>query len=232
MSTDTTESFEQIDIPTDVGRNDPCPCGSGKKYKKCHMRIHQALSESDKKTRSITQLIQGSTRPYDAYKVVRDIHDNNLLALFFDAAHDLGPWRALQPEKDAFLLAASEGKLSLPASPSLEFLRMRIDEPDAHILLADHVDDPRHDHVSYQVLTLRRNEFDADRQPRQGSAQGWRIWDVKTVEIAKSELSSEEDGANIHLDRLEVGWHPRELRAPPTHVRPTEEEEEGEGAQQ
>ena len=21
-----------------VGRNDPCPCGSGKKYKQCHMR--------------------------------------------------------------------------------------------------------------------------------------------------------------------------------------------------
>jgi preprotein translocase subunit SecA len=24
-----------------VGRNDPCPCGSGKKYKKCHMLIDQ-----------------------------------------------------------------------------------------------------------------------------------------------------------------------------------------------
>ncbi|MDE2001473.1 MAG: SEC-C domain-containing protein, partial [Patescibacteria group bacterium] len=23
-------------IPKDIGRNDPCPCGSGKKYKKCH----------------------------------------------------------------------------------------------------------------------------------------------------------------------------------------------------
>jgi preprotein translocase subunit SecA len=22
-----------------VGRNDPCPCGSGKKYKNCHMRV-------------------------------------------------------------------------------------------------------------------------------------------------------------------------------------------------
>ncbi|MEO2091003.1 MAG: SEC-C metal-binding domain-containing protein, partial [Gemmataceae bacterium] len=22
-----------------VGRNDPCPCGSGKKYKNCHMKI-------------------------------------------------------------------------------------------------------------------------------------------------------------------------------------------------
>jgi hypothetical protein len=25
-----------------VGRNDPCPCGSGKKYKQCHMRQDQA----------------------------------------------------------------------------------------------------------------------------------------------------------------------------------------------
>lgn len=22
-----------------VGRNDPCPCGSGKKYKKCHLLL-------------------------------------------------------------------------------------------------------------------------------------------------------------------------------------------------
>ena len=24
-----------------VGRNDPCPCGSGKKYKNCHMKFDQ-----------------------------------------------------------------------------------------------------------------------------------------------------------------------------------------------
>jgi preprotein translocase subunit SecA len=29
---DTTE------VPK-VGRNDPCPCGSGKKYKQCHGRL-------------------------------------------------------------------------------------------------------------------------------------------------------------------------------------------------
>jgi preprotein translocase subunit SecA len=23
-------------VVPEVGRNDPCPCGSGKKYKKCH----------------------------------------------------------------------------------------------------------------------------------------------------------------------------------------------------
>ena len=26
-------------IGAKVGRNDPCPCGSGKKYKNCHMKM-------------------------------------------------------------------------------------------------------------------------------------------------------------------------------------------------
>ena len=26
-------------IPKDIGRNDPCPCGSGKKYKNCCMKV-------------------------------------------------------------------------------------------------------------------------------------------------------------------------------------------------
>jgi preprotein translocase subunit SecA len=26
-----------------AGRNDPCPCGSGKKYKKCHMLIDEGV---------------------------------------------------------------------------------------------------------------------------------------------------------------------------------------------
>jgi len=25
-----------VGLPPKLGRNDPCPCGSGKKYKKCH----------------------------------------------------------------------------------------------------------------------------------------------------------------------------------------------------
>ena len=31
----TPESFQIINTEPKVGRNDPCPCGSGKKYKKC-----------------------------------------------------------------------------------------------------------------------------------------------------------------------------------------------------
>ncbi len=29
---------DKNDPYANVGRNDPCPCGSGKKYKNCHMR--------------------------------------------------------------------------------------------------------------------------------------------------------------------------------------------------
>jgi uncharacterized protein YecA (UPF0149 family) len=33
---DLAESHEPYVAPEKVGRNDPCPCGSGKKYKRCH----------------------------------------------------------------------------------------------------------------------------------------------------------------------------------------------------
>ena len=30
-----------------TGRNEPCPCGSGKKYKKCHMAADEAMRHGD-----------------------------------------------------------------------------------------------------------------------------------------------------------------------------------------
>ena len=31
-------------MKTAAGRNDPCPCGSGKKYKNCHLDKHEAAA--------------------------------------------------------------------------------------------------------------------------------------------------------------------------------------------
>ncbi len=33
-------------VPSKTGRNDPCPCGSGKKYKKCCLLVHQEARNS------------------------------------------------------------------------------------------------------------------------------------------------------------------------------------------
>jgi preprotein translocase subunit SecA len=32
------KQVQQIRVEKKIGRNDPCPCGSGKKYKQCHGR--------------------------------------------------------------------------------------------------------------------------------------------------------------------------------------------------
>ena len=35
---DVSPRPKPVTVPEKIGRNDPCPCGSGKKYKKCHGR--------------------------------------------------------------------------------------------------------------------------------------------------------------------------------------------------
>jgi len=36
---DNDHNLPQINGLPKVGRNDPCPCGSGKKYKQCHGKL-------------------------------------------------------------------------------------------------------------------------------------------------------------------------------------------------
>ncbi len=43
------------------GRNDPCPCGSGKKYKQCCLKTEQAQPEDDFLWRRIRRAIKGSS---------------------------------------------------------------------------------------------------------------------------------------------------------------------------
>jgi preprotein translocase subunit SecA len=39
MATDPMGSDSSTYMGMKVGRNDPCPCGSGKKFKQCHGRL-------------------------------------------------------------------------------------------------------------------------------------------------------------------------------------------------
>ncbi len=43
-----------------AGRNDPCPCGSGKKYKQCCLKTEQTLPEDEFLWRRIRRVIEGS----------------------------------------------------------------------------------------------------------------------------------------------------------------------------
>jgi hypothetical protein len=195
-----------VDIYKDVGRNDPCPCGSGKKFKKCHMRTQQLEREAAKKKVSVEALVGAETLPYQVYLLLRQAQEDNLLAFFWDMLHDAGPLKARYADQAAFLTAADKNEAPVPAHPSLEMIRMRVDEPDVHLLLSKGVDDPREKDVTLEVVTLRRNGFDGEANPREVEHAGWRVWDVVTHHRAKDEVS--EDGC-LPLSELGVGWHER-----------------------
>ena len=207
---------EAIELPDDIGRNDPCPCGSGKKYKKCHMRIHRAQEEASRQTQSAEDIIPAHATPYELFQILGQVYEERLVPLYHDLLHEHGPLKARLGDQQALLVAVDEGRERLPAGPDYEFLRMRVDEPDVHLLLASGVEDPRAPTISYELLTLRRHEADADGQPRSVEHTGWRVWQLERQERNKHEV----DEANPHLDTFGVGWHPRELRDPPTRQRP------------
>ena len=50
-----------------LGRNDPCHCGSGKKYKKCHLPLEQSVSDRARVSRAATDVsraVSEATAPF------------------------------------------------------------------------------------------------------------------------------------------------------------------------
>ncbi len=53
---DRNQKTEPVRVDKKVGRNDPCPCGSGKKYKHCH-GLQQAAGVPECKTQCLIKVI-------------------------------------------------------------------------------------------------------------------------------------------------------------------------------
>ena len=55
------------------GRNDPCPCGSGKKYKRCHLGLDARNGVSKPPARSETAAFAGPASIKNALNLLRDV---------------------------------------------------------------------------------------------------------------------------------------------------------------
>ena len=55
--------YDSLLLHMKINRNDPCPCGSGKKYKKCHGLADQEA----KKIQRTYQLREGAENPLVAF---------------------------------------------------------------------------------------------------------------------------------------------------------------------
>src|SRR3954471_9257994 len=73
-----------MDLATSTGRNDPCPCGSGRKYKKCCLETQESAGRAD------------PDDDFDPPAIVdRAINEND--------------WRPLDPFVDRFVDLAGRG---------------------------------------------------------------------------------------------------------------------------
>lgn len=195
-------SEPQSPIPENIGRNSPCPCGSGRKYKACCQRAHRLQRESEKQVRKPHQLIGSKTIPWKVFQVLQQIHTNNALGLFFEMGHDEGPFRERFADKEAFVKAIDSSESYLPVAPAFDFLHMRLDGPDTYLLLKN--DDPKKSDVEFQIITLRPNELDRDAQEREVDYKGYRIWDYRTELLPRADLNDETPA----LEVFGIEWRP------------------------
>ncbi|RAL23779.1 hypothetical protein DL240_06395 [Lujinxingia litoralis] len=198
-----SEAIPASEIPENIGRNDPCPCGSEKKYKRCCQRTHQIQKESEKQSRQPHQLIGSKTIPYKVYKVLTQVFESNALALYYDLSHEAGPFRQRYPEKGAFIEAVDQGNDAMVAGPDYELQHFRVDGPDVYVVLTQGQNDPRVEEVQVDVITLRPNELDAEGNAREADYRGFRIWDVQRHTVNKDEFTS---ATHPDLSKLGVTW--------------------------
>ena len=196
-----SEPIPASEVPENIGRNDPCPCGSERKYKKCCQRAHRLAKETAKKSREPKDLIKEDTSSWKIFELLGQVHENNALGLFHDLAHDEGPFRERYAEKSAFVQAIDDGDEILPAGRNFELAHIRLDPPDTYLVIRD--DDPKEDKVHFQVVTLRPNECGADQQERDADHLGFRIWDYQRHKI---ERDSFDDLPS--MEQFGIDWHP------------------------
>ena len=189
------------EVPEDLGRNDPCPCNSGRKYKKCCPRAHRLQKETEKKSREPHRLIGEKTIPWKVFKLLRQVHENNALGLFHDMMHDQGPARERYPERSEFVQAIDTGDQVLPAGPAFELVHIRLDFPDTVLLVQE--DDPKKKEIDFQIITLRPNELDEAGEPREIDHRGFRIWNYQRQSLDRADYDSESP-----LEAFGIDWHP------------------------
>lgn len=120
-----------------IGRNDPCPCGSGRKYKKCCGRVTEPLALPDRRLmerdlRSIQKLVEG--------KDFKSAEELNAFLRETTAKGEIPEWKLETPLEQAQELVYQ----ALEATDKKERIRLAMDAlkicqdcTEAYVLLAE-----------------------------------------------------------------------------------------------
>ncbi|MEO1266817.1 MAG: SEC-C domain-containing protein [Myxococcota bacterium] len=167
--------MEEIDFSS-VGRNDPCPCGSGKKYKKCHYRKQQVQKQTDRQTVKLSDFLKPNQIAYLWFKGLKLILNRRDWSLFYEAFLEGGPLQTRYGSVEAFVEEARNRPTAVPAGGEFALKRFRFLDPFAFVMGARGEDDRRTTWAEYEVLQLQK------------TVEGFRLFDVEHRTYEQSDL--------------------------------------------
>jgi len=109
-----------------IGRNQPCPCGSGKKYKHCCLPIQQA-GTNDKPTDPVDQVkvsLMAAIEKIQGLASEKKVAFNELGVFLFYSDHEGDAWLLEATESDAVQLSQGGERLEVPIDENPETIEI------------------------------------------------------------------------------------------------------------
>jgi hypothetical protein len=141
-----------------VRRNDPCPCGSGKKFKKCCFQKQLIQQQTERETISLDKFIDADQNPYLWFKGIRQIVNRRDWKLLYEAFAKGSAVKERFPNVESFIEVARESSDNAPFGGEVELRRFRLLGDTIWIMVARGLDDRRRNYVEFEVVGARMAE--------------------------------------------------------------------------
>lgn len=141
-----------------IQRNEPCPCGSGKKYKNCCMRKDEAKAQLSKQTYDVRNVIGPNTTPYMFWKRWSVACNRNEFGLVHDMLLPGGQLSERFKTADDFFVNLNE--IGLPYEERWTLDAIKLMETGKCMFLCHRVDsDNKNADVVASLMTLQRTDL-------------------------------------------------------------------------
>jgi hypothetical protein len=167
-----TDVTPEIDFSS-ARRNDPCPCGSGKKFKNCHYKEFQVQREAQKQHVSLGSFVRPNQYPFQWLKGIQMLVNRRDWAVLHEVFEEGSPAHQAHPSAEDFVEKARDSVNFAPASGDFEVRRFHVVEEFAFIMGARGLEDRRARDIQWEVLALRN------------TPSGYRLTHLERVNLPK-----------------------------------------------
>lgn len=146
-------------------RNEPCHCGSGKKYKNCCLKKDEAVAQLSKVQHDVRRVVTPNMGPYIFWKRWSAACQRDEFGLVYNLLLSTGPMRAKFTSDEDFFVNLKN--IGLPFAPVWNLEKMKLTETSALFLVRRVDDEDKNADISVALMTLRKTQL------------GWRVENIE-----------------------------------------------------